>query len=60
MKFGEKLREQRRKRGLSQAALAQALDVGRTTVINYENGKSHPQDRKAYYALAKFFEVDVN
>ena len=60
MKFGDKLREQRKKRGLSQEALAEALGVGRTTIINYENDKSYPQDRKAYYALAKFFEVDVN
>ena len=60
MKFGDKLREQRKKRKVSQDALAKALGVGRTTIINYESGKSHPQDRKAYYELAKFFEVDVN
>jgi len=60
MKFGEKLREQRKRQGLSQEALAKELDVGRTTIINYESGKSHPQDRKAYYELAKFFGVDVN
>ena len=60
MKFGDKLREQRKKRGLSQEALARVLDFGRTTIINYESGKSYPQDRKAYYALAEFFEVDVN
>jgi len=60
MKFGDKLREQRKKQGLSQVALADALGVGRTTIINYENGKSYPQDRKAYYELAKFFALDVN
>lgn len=60
MKFGEKLREQRKKQGLSQANLGQALGLGRTTIINYESGKSHPQDRKAYYELARFFGVDVN
>lgn len=60
MKFGEKLKEQRKKRKLSQVDLAKAIGVGRTTIINYENGKSHPQDRTAYYDLAAFFGLDVN
>jgi transcriptional regulator with XRE-family HTH domain len=60
MRFGEKLREQRNKAGLTQGELAKMLEVTRNTLANYERGISHPQDRKIYYKLADFFEVDVN
>ena len=60
MNFGEKLREQRKKRNLSQEQLAEVLDVTVRTLGNYENGKSHPQDRKIYFRLAEYFGMDVN
>ena len=60
MKFGEKLKEQRNKAGLTQGELAKMLGVTRNTVMNYERGVSHPKDRKIYFALADFFKVDVN
>ena len=60
MKFGEKVRAEREKRKLSQAAVAQEIGVSRFTLINYESGKSHPQDRDIYFKLAEFFAVDVN
>ena len=60
MKFGEKLLAERKKMRLSQAALAEAIGVTRYTLINYETGKSHPQDREIYFKLADFFAVDVN
>jgi len=36
------------------------LGVTSRTLINYEKGASHPQDRDIYFKLAKLFEVDVN
>ena len=60
MKFGEKLKEQRKKRGLTQENLAKAIGVRRSTIVNYENGASHPQDRNVYFKLAELFNVDVN
>jgi len=60
MKFGDKVREQRKKAGLSQADVAAAIGVTKRTLINYEGGTSYPQDRSVYIKLAKFFDVDVN
>jgi len=60
MKFGEKIREQRKQRKLSQAELAAALGVTLRTLGNYETGASHPKSREIYFKLATFFDVDVN
>jgi len=60
MKFGDKLRVQRKKRGLSQTEAAAAIGVTMRTFANYERGASHPQDRTIYSKLASFFEVDIN
>lgn len=60
MKFGEKLREQRKMRGLLQDDVAAAAGVTKWTLANYEKGSSYPKDRAVYFRLADFFEVDVN
>jgi len=60
MKFGDKLRQQREKQGLSQEKLGQQVGISKRTLINYEKGASHPQDRNVYFKLADFFDVDVN
>jgi len=60
MKFGEKLREQRKKRGLLQEDVAAAVGVTRRTLVNYEKCVSYPHDRNIYFKLADYFEVDVN
>ena len=60
MKFGEKVREQRTKAGLSQEDAAKGIGVTRRTLINYESGNSYPQDRAVYIKLADFFGVDIN
>ena len=60
MKFGEKLKEQRTKKSLSQEELAKLIGVRRGTITNYEGGVSYPKDRKVYGKLAEIFEVDVN
>jgi len=60
IKFGEKLKEQRIRRGLTQIELATALGIARRTLCYYEQGVSYPKQRAFYRKLADFFEVNVN
>jgi transcriptional regulator with XRE-family HTH domain len=60
MKFGEKLKEQRNKRKVLQEDVARAVGITRQTLVNYESGTTHPQDRSIYFKLADFYGVDVN
>ena len=60
MKFGEKLKEQRKKRDLGQEELAKMLGVSRRTLTSYETGVSYPREREIYSKLAKIFETDIN
>lgn len=60
MKFGDKLRGQRVRRGLTQDEFAKEIGVSRRTLIYYEQGKTYPQQRSFYKRLADYFEVDVN
>lgn len=53
-----RLRELRRERGLSQAELAEAIEVTRQTIIAVEADKYDPSLPMAY-KLAAFFEVPV-
>ena len=52
------LRELRKQRGLSQADLAEAIEVSRQTIIAVEADKYDPSLPMAY-KLAAFFEVPV-
>lgn len=52
------VRERRVERGLSQAALAEALDVSRQTINSIEKGRYVPSLPLAL-ALARFFETTV-
>ena len=60
MNFGEKIKEQRTKRGLSQETLAKEIGVSRRTLVNYETGAFYPKEREVYFKLAEFFNVDIN
>ena len=60
MRFGEKLRKYRKEKGLTQAQLAKAADISLKTVINYENGKTYPQNREIYARLAELLEIDAD
>ena len=60
MKFGEKLREARLKKGLSQAKLAEMTGVAKRTLINYENNGILPKQKDTYFILAKALEIDAN
>ena len=52
------LRELRKQRGLSQAELAEAIEVSRQTIIAMEADKYDPSLPMAY-RLAVFFEIPV-
>ena len=54
-----RIREQRRQRGLSQAELAAALGVSRQTVISIESGRYLPSLPLAF-AIARFFDLTVD
>lgn len=60
MTFGEKFKEEREKRGLTQQEVADALNINRRMITRYENGLSFPRTRDAYKKIADFFQVDVN
>ena len=46
MAFSEKLYELRKKRGLSQEELAEALDVSRQAISKWESGRAMPEAGK--------------
>ncbi len=60
MKFGEKVKNLRKDKGLTQTDLAIQLGVSLRTVISYETGKSYPKRREIYAILADCFHIDVN
>lgn len=60
MKFGEKVRQARLARGMTQAELATAVGVSLRTVVGYENMETYPKKRETYHRLAEVLGVDVN
>lgn len=59
MSFGEKLRQARKRRGLTQRELAQAVDARHNSVSNWESGKNQP-DPETIRRLCGVLEVDPN
>ena len=57
--FETRLRELRRSRGKSQEEVGRIINVGKTTISNYEKGRSEPDNGKMI-ALAAFFDVSVD
>ncbi|MBQ9031702.1 MAG: LexA family transcriptional regulator [Parasporobacterium sp.] len=56
-RFGQRLKEARRSKGLSQKELADQMQVTRNTVINWERDKSRP-DYRILPALCRILETD--
>lgn len=54
MEFNEKLQELRKKKGLTQEELAEALFVSRTAVSKWESGRGYP-NIDSLKAVARFF-----
>ncbi len=60
MLFGEKVKELRKKEGLTQEALAAELDITKRTLINYETGRCYPKHSEIVMQLAKRFSVSAD
>ena len=59
MEFKDRLRELRKKRGMSQVALAERLGLSKSTIGAYETGDITPSV-DALNLLADFFNVDID
>jgi len=58
-KFGERLKELRLERGIGQETLANAINLGHSTISMWENGLRQPT--LPYLILvAKFFDVTLD
>lgn len=60
MKFGDKIKNLRLEKKLSQQALGEMIGKSKRTIINYESGVSYPQDHDVYARLAKALGCDEN
>ena len=59
MCFSKRLKELRLNNGLTQKELAKSIEVGRTTISEYESGKIVPK-QEGLLKLANHFNVSVN
>ena len=60
MKFGEKLRELRKQKHLSQTELGAAVGVSLRTLRGWEVEGRYPKQRELYAKLAEVLECDVD
>lgn len=60
MTLGEKLREARAKKKVTQAQAAEGIGVSLRTYKSYELGQSFPQNRGYYEKLADYYQLDIN
>ena len=59
MEIGKKLQRSRIDAGLTQEQAAEALDVTRQTVSNWENGKTYP-DIKNIIDISELYHVSLD
>lgn len=59
MNFGNRLRQLRKAKGLTQAELAKLLSIGESTISFYESGKRQP-DYETLIRIADLFNVSVD
>lgn len=60
MKFCDKVKKERREKGLTQQQFADMLGVSLRTLTNYEKGESYPKQREIYGKMAEILGVDIN
>ena len=60
MTFGEKVRNERNRLGLSQDELAEQIGVSRRVISSYENDRSRPRGTEKYQKLADALGVNIN
>lgn len=59
MEFKDRLKELRKRKGLSQVTLAEKLGLSKSTIGAYETGDISPS-LEALNLIADFFNVDIN
>lgn len=59
MEFNQKLQELRKRNGLTQEDLAEALFVSRTAISKWESGRGYP-NIESLKAISKFFGVTID
>lgn len=60
MKFCDKVKKERRAKGLTQQQFADMLGVSLRTITNYEKGESYPKQREIYGKMAEILGIDIN
>ncbi len=60
MKFGEKLKELRKKKGISQTELAERIGVSLRTIRGWEIEGRYPKKRELYTSLAEVLDCEVS
>lgn len=60
MTFGEKVRNERNRLGLSQDELAEKIGVTRRVISSYENDSSRPRGTERYNKLADALGLNIN
>lgn len=60
MGFSKRLKELREKKGLSQEALAEELEIPRSSITHYENSDDRLPRQKRLNEIADFFGVSVD
>lgn|SRR5690554_6826309 len=57
--IGERIKKERKKRGISQRNLANRINISHTTIARIEKGETKP-DASTTIALADFFQVSTD
>ena len=50
--FGDKLKELREKKGITQIQLAEILNISKSAIANYESGLREPKDNRLWKKIA--------
>ena len=58
--FGDKLKELREKKGITQIQLAEILNISKSAIANYESGLREPKDNRLWKKIASYFNVTVD
>ena len=59
MKFGDRVREARIERGMTQKELSDITGISKRALVNYENNISLPKSNDTYIRLAQALDVDL-
>ena len=60
MNFGDKVKNLRKEKGLTQRELGDRLGLSMRTIGSYESGTSYPKSRSIYTKMAEIFSVEEN